>query len=89
MRIGTSLKNPRAKMEQRITINSVKRAMPKFSASSGVRPPSRPKPPVASLMAVPARLIPMTTITGPVTTGGNTFLILSAPMEYAIRAKSR
>ena len=76
-------------MEQRITTKSVNRAMPRFKAISEVRPSARLKPPVASPIAVLARLIPMTTITGPVTTGGNTLLILSAPIKNAISANSR
>ena len=84
IRIGTSLKKPFAKIEQSITINNVKDAMARLIATKGVNPFARPRPHVASVIAVPAKFIPITTITGPVTTGGNTFLIFSAPIKYAI-----
>ena len=67
------MKKPFANIEQTITMASVNVAMARFSIASELILPLSPTPPVASVIAVPAKLIPITTITGPVITGGKSF----------------
>ena len=68
-------------MEQMITTNNVNKAIEKFMSISELIPSAKLKPLIESDMATEAKLIPITIITGPVTTAGNILLSLFAPIR--------
>ena len=75
------MKNPCENIEHMITTNKVNRAIEKFISISEFTPSAKLKPLIESDMATEAKLIPITIITGQVTTAGNILLSLLAPIR--------